>query len=81
MKKIVFITLLFTLLSKAQEVKVSSGKVQRIENFKSEYVDARTIDVWLPDGYSSKEKYLVLYMNDGQSLYDAEKKKKKKKKN
>jgi len=72
MKKIVFITLLFTLLSKAQEVKVSSGKVQRIENFKSEYVDARTIDVWLPDGYSSKEKYLVLYMNDGQSLYDAE---------
>ncbi len=72
MKKIVFITLLFTMLSKAQEVKVSSGKVQRIENFKSEYVDARTIDVWLPDGYSSKEKYLVLYMNDGQSLYDAE---------
>ncbi|MBI9042784.1 alpha/beta hydrolase-fold protein [Lutibacter sp.] len=72
MKKIVFIILLFTMLSKAQEVKVSSGKVQRIKNFKSEYVDARTIDVWLPDGYSSKEKYLVLYMNDGQSLYDAE---------
>ena len=72
MKKIVFITLLFTLLSNAQEVKVTTGKVQRFENFKSEYIDARTIDVWLPDGYSSKEKYLVLYMNDGQSLYDAE---------
>ncbi|MBI9042786.1 hypothetical protein [Lutibacter sp.] len=47
MKKIVFIILLFTMLSKAQEVKVSSGKVQRIKNFKSEYVDARTIDEYL----------------------------------
>ncbi|HWR94551.1 MAG TPA: alpha/beta hydrolase-fold protein [Flavobacterium sp.] len=56
----------------SQEVKVTSGKVQRFENFKSQLVDARNIDVWLPDCYSNKEKYAVLYMNDGQSLYDAE---------
>jgi hypothetical protein len=35
----------------AQEVNVSSGSVQRIENFKS-YIDHRNIDVWLPEGYS-----------------------------
>ena len=56
----------------AQKVNVSSGSVQRIENFKSQYIDHRNIDVWLPEGYSDKHKYAVLYMHDGQSLYDAE---------
>ncbi len=59
-------------MTNAQEVKVSSGKVERFENFKSKYVDARNIDVWLPDGYSNNQKYAVLYMHDGQMLYDAE---------
>lgn len=63
------INLLF-MISNAQEVKVSSGKVVRFENFKSQFIDARNIDVWLPDGYSSKGKYAVLYMHDGQMLYD-----------
>ena len=61
-----------SILSNAQEVKVTSGKVQRFANFKSQYVDARNVDVWLPDGYSPNEKYAVLYMHDGQALYDAE---------
>ncbi len=60
------------MMTNAQEVKVSSGKVERFENFKSKYVDARNIDVWLPDGYSNNQKYAVLYMHDGQMLYDAE---------
>lgn len=68
---IIAINLLF-MISNAQEVKVSSGKVVRFENFKSQFIDARNIDVWLPDGYSDKEKYAVLYMHDGQMLYDAE---------
>jgi enterochelin esterase-like enzyme len=29
------------------------------------------VDVWLPEGYSPKKKYAVLYMHDGQMLYDA----------
>lgn len=68
-------TILFFLLafnSKAQEVKVTSGKVQRFANFESKLIDARNIDIWLPDGYSNNEKYAVLYMHDGQALYDAE---------
>lgn len=59
------------LCSNAQLPKVSSGSIQRIENFKSKYVDARNIDIWLPDEYSNNEKYAVLYMHDGQMLYDA----------
>ncbi|WP_310557076.1 alpha/beta hydrolase-fold protein [Flavobacterium sp.] len=56
----------------AQEIKVTSGKIERLENFKSKYVDARNIDIWLPDGYSNQEKYAVLYMHDGKMLFDAE---------
>lgn len=52
--------------------KVSSGKIERIADFKSEFVTPRNIDVWLPDNYSDSKKYSVLYMHDGQMLYDAE---------
>lgn len=74
MSKFNFTILLFLSIfsANAQEVKVTSGKVQRFENFQSKLIDARNIDVWLPDGYSDKEKYAVLYMHDGQALYDAE---------
>jgi len=66
------IFILLVTLSHAQEMKVSSGKVEHFENFKSQFVDARNIDVWLPDGYSNKEKYSVLYMHDGNMLFDSE---------
>lgn len=70
--KIAGFFLLIGIVSSAQEIKVSSGRIERFLNFKSDYVDARNIDVWLPNGYSNKEKYAVLYMHDGQMLYDAE---------
>jgi enterochelin esterase-like enzyme len=54
-----------------QAVQVSTGVVRRIEKFPSKYVDARNVDVWLPEGYSEKKRYAVLYMHDGQMLFDA----------
>ena len=51
--------------------KVEKGKIERIEKLGSKYVDARNVDVWLPEGYSSKKKYAVLYMHDGQMLFDS----------
>lgn len=53
------------------QVNVTSGTVKRFEKFQSKFVDARNIDVWLPDGYSKNKKYAVLYMHDGQMLFDA----------
>lgn len=50
---------------------VISGKIVRIENFSSIYVGPRNIDVWLPANYSSEKKYAVLYMHDGQMLFDS----------
>lgn len=52
---------------------VVSGKIERFADFKSKYVTARNVDVWLPSGYSPKKRYAVLYMHDGQMLYDAQK--------
>jgi|GEM_PF-981476 len=49
---------------------VSSGKVER-HWFHSNFVDDRYIDVWLPDNYNNSVKYNVLYMQDGQMLFDA----------
>lgn len=50
---------------------VTAGTIKRLENFSSQYIDARNIDIWLPDNYTEKEKYAVLYMHDGQMLYDS----------
>ncbi|MCG8582048.1 MAG: alpha/beta hydrolase [Bacteroidales bacterium] len=63
---------LFALATYAQEIKVSSGTVVRHTSFTSEFVDSRNIDVWLPDGYSNEKRYAVLYMHDGQMLFDAQ---------
>ncbi|WP_293890829.1 hypothetical protein [Flavobacterium sp.] len=64
--KIAIFFIFIGMVSTAQKIKVSSGRIESFLNFKSHYVDARNVDVWLPDGYSANEKYAVLYMHDGQ---------------
>lgn len=49
----------------------STGRIERLENFASRHVAPRHIDVWLPDHYSPQKTYQVLYMHDGQNLFDA----------
>ncbi len=46
------------------------GSIVTIEPFQSVYVSPRRIDVWLPEGYDPAQKYAVLYMHDGQNLFD-----------
>lgn len=55
----------------AQIPNVSNGKIKRFENFQSKWVAQRNVDVWLPEGYDAKKKYAVLYMHDGQMLFDS----------
>ena len=54
----------------AQTPVVSTGRLIRHADFSSAFVTPRHVDVWLPDGYNGQEKYAVLYMHDGQMLYD-----------
>ena len=49
---------------------VSSGTIDRFE-IGSEHVPGRTITVWLPDSYDGSHPHAVLYMQDGQMLFDA----------
>jgi alpha-glucosidase len=55
----------------ADTPEVSAGELRVIEGFESQFVPARDIYVWLPDGYSELKEYAVLYMQDGQMLFDA----------
>ena len=50
---------------------VAHGSIKRVSNFHSELVDPRNIDIWLPDHYNQGKKYAVIYMHDGQMLFDS----------
>jgi predicted alpha/beta superfamily hydrolase len=49
-----------------------TGALDHFENFYSKYVDFRNVDVWFPHGYTyqTDDRYPVLYMHDGQNLFD-----------
>lgn len=46
------------------------GKIDYYPSFESENFASRDILVWLPEDYSPNERYGVLYMHDGQMLFD-----------
>ncbi len=73
MLKNIFISvcLLFGFSCAAALPKPNFGTIERISNFQSQFVPARHIDIWFPQGYNKKTKYAVVYMHDGQMLYDA----------
>ena len=73
------IATLFLMLAPAQAlagdatgpVHVSAGTIVDLGVLKSKYADPRRVVVWLPPGYSRQgPKYAVLYMHDGQNLFD-----------
>jgi predicted alpha/beta superfamily hydrolase len=50
---------------------VRAGRLERLPPITSRHVDARPVDVWLPPGYDpATRRYAVLYMHDGQMLFD-----------
>lgn len=77
MKKIlVFLCAALVLLSCARErdgeaMKVSKGQLTIYPDFPSAFVAPRAVRVWTPENYDPAQRYDVLYMHDGQMLYDA----------
>jgi enterochelin esterase-like enzyme len=49
---------------------VSVGRIERLADVPSRWVAPRHVDVWLPSDYSPGKRYQVLYMHDGQNLFD-----------
>lgn len=66
------VALLFSFCSFGQLPEVAFGKIIRITaaELPSAYLRDRNVDVWLPEGYDTAKKYTVLYMHDGQQLFD-----------
>lgn len=57
--------------SSCQQITVSSGKIDNYPNFASKNVEPRDVMVWLPENYDGKKKFAVIYMHDGQMLFDS----------
>lgn len=53
------------------EANLYSGKLFRIDSFPSNHIVPRAVDIWLPSNYDSTKKFAVLYMHDGQNLFDS----------
>ena len=49
----------------------SAGRLVTHAGFGSAHVQARNVSVWLPPGYDASDaRHPVLYMHDGQNLFD-----------
>ena len=63
--------LLLALAAPVAAQTVSAGTIVDLGVVGSRYTDPRKVVVWLPSGYTPKgPKYAVLYMHDGQNLFD-----------
>lgn len=71
MKKLSFM-LIAALAAAACNDEVSVvGNLTINEGFESAYVESRAVRVWTPADYDPSVKYDVIYMHDGQNLFDA----------
>lgn len=52
----------------------AQGKHIKVDNFESQFVQPRNIEIWLPDEYEKNpdKKFAVLYMHDGQNVFSRE---------
>ena len=49
----------------------SRGSLERFPQFESKFVPTRDVVVWTPEGYQTGDSCDVLYMHDGNMLFDA----------
>ncbi len=49
---------------------VTHGRLERLDDLPGPPALVRPVEVWLPPGYPAQAPYAVLYMHDGQMLFD-----------
>lgn len=52
--------------------RVSAGRLYEMHLFAPEMADTLTIDIWTPNDYDTRTRHHVVYMHDGQNLFDAD---------
>lgn len=68
---IYLLSLLMPLPNNEPDPKVSRGTLFVKQDFPSEFVTPRNIYIWVPENYDPRGAYPVLYMHDGQMLFDS----------
>lgn len=69
---VAFLFSILLLFASSCNLETAKGSFEIIENFPSEWVQNRTIQLYLPSSYhSTSRNYPVLYLQDGQMLFDA----------
>ena len=54
-------------------VSEKKGNIDHYENFRSKKdILPRNVDVWIPEGFDENTRFQVLYMHDGQNLFNPE---------
>lgn len=72
MKRIIIaISALSFLTSACTSTPEVTGNIDIYEDFNSQLVAPRSVRVWTPADYDPHRKYDVIYMHDGQNLFDA----------
>jgi predicted alpha/beta superfamily hydrolase len=68
----IFLVQLANTLHFSQNLPGVTGTLIQYESMPSAFVESRRIDIWLPPSYESDtdKRYPVLYMHDGQNLFD-----------
>lgn len=67
----VLLVVLGATVAPAESSDSANGSFVHYESFPSSRVEPRPVDVWLPPGYTgSGERYPVVYMHDGQMVFD-----------
>ena len=51
--------------------KVDLGELVRVDGVASAHIEPRPVDIWLPPGLNAREPAVLLFMHDGQMLFDA----------
>ncbi|RVT42059.1 alpha/beta hydrolase [Sphingobium algorifonticola] len=69
---ILMLATLGLLTGKALAQPPAQGRLVTLADFPSAHVAPRTVTIWLPPGYDAgRRRYPVVYMHDGQNLFDA----------
>lgn len=69
-KSIVVVILLSTMLACSGNKESFTPGIHYFTDFGSQHVASRNIEVWLPEGYTPGNSYDVLYMHDGQNVFN-----------
>ncbi len=68
-RSFLLVSMLLLLLQACSDTK--EPEILKYPAFPSAFVKARNVEVFLPPGYDAQKKYDVLYVHDGQNVFDA----------